>query len=173
VSELRRNLQINGTVYPLAVNQYGSGAPTASTIGKPGVLYLNTGNGNLYKCTAADTASGVYTWVAMVGAGGVFATTVNGGGAEEIFVMTLRIRKPNTGYVLSVGDKLITADNYLYEITAIPEGLTGEYTAKLIRNLNLSDEQIRTLDTLFQLVSYSGDATQALADFRTAFGIGG
>lgn len=173
MSELMRNIQLGGETFPLAVSQYGDSSPKSTTPGKPGVLYLNTFNGNLYKCTAADPASDSYTWVAMVGAGGVFATTVRGQGAEEISAMTLRISKPNTGYVLSVGDKLITADNYLYEVTALPEGLNGEYRAKLIRNLSLTDDQIAALDALFQLASYGSDSSQALADFRSAFGIGG
>lgn len=138
MSELRRNLQINGETFNLAVSQYGDSSPTSSTPGKPGVLYLNTFNGNLYKCTAADPANNTYTWVAMVGAGGLFATTVNGEGAEEISVMALRISKPNAGYVLSIGDKLITKDNYLYEITALPVDLSSGYTAKLIRSLGNS-----------------------------------
>lgn len=172
MSELMRNIQINGKSFPLAVSQYGASSPSASTPGQPGVLYLNTSNGNLYKCIAADSAAGSYTWVAMVGAGGLFATTVKGKGAAEISPIPLRINKPNAGYVLSVGDKLITADNYLYEITALPVDLSSGYTAKLIRNLNLSDAQIAALDGLFQIASYSQDASEALAAFRTAFGIG-
>ena len=135
MSELRRNLQINGEVFQLAVSQYGDGAPQATTPGKPGVLYLNTFNGNLYKCTAADPDNDVYTWVPMVGAGSLFATSVKGAGAEEISVQTLKIHKPNVGYVLSIGDKLITPDNYLYEITALPADLTSGYTAKLVQQL--------------------------------------
>lgn len=124
--------------YQLAVSQYGEGPPSSTTPGKPGVLYLNTANGNLYKCTAADPANNSYIWVAMVGAGGLFAAGTKGEGAEEISVMTLRISKPNAGYVLSIGDKLITEDNYLYEITALPEDAFAGYTAKLIRNLSNS-----------------------------------
>lgn len=175
MSELIRNIQLNGKTFPLAVSQYGESAPSSTTPGSPGVLYLNTRNGNLYKCIAADPLSGSYTWEAMVGAGGIFATAVEGKGAEEISVMTLRISKPNAGYVLSVGDKLITGDNYLYEITALPQSPTGGYAAKLLRNLGgsgLSTDQVNALNGLFQIASYSQDATEALAAFRTAFGIG-
>lgn len=38
----------------------GKGAPTASTEGAVGLLYMDTDNGSLYKCTAA--LNGVYTW---------------------------------------------------------------------------------------------------------------
>ncbi len=173
MSELIRNLEFNGETFNLAVSQYGDGIPTSDTPGQPGVIYLNTKNGNLYKCTAADPATGTYTWSAMVGAGGIFSTTVKGQGAEEISALTLLIGKPNAGYVLSVGDKLITPDNYLYEVTALPEGIGDGYIAKLIRNLNLSDEQIAALDGLFQIASYSQDSAEALTAFRSAFGIGG
>lgn len=44
----------------------GSGAPTTTTEGAVGCLYMDTDTGNLYKCTAV--ADGVYTWVE---AGGV------------------------------------------------------------------------------------------------------
>lgn len=39
----------------------GSGAPTTTTEGAVGCLYMDTGTGDLYKCTAA--VDGVYTWV--------------------------------------------------------------------------------------------------------------
>lgn len=39
----------------------GSGAPTETTEGVVGCLYMDTDTGNLYKCIAAG--SGVYTWV--------------------------------------------------------------------------------------------------------------
>ena len=47
----------------------GTGAPTASTIAAVGDLYMDTNNGELYKCTAV--AEGVYTWVPVgTGSGG-------------------------------------------------------------------------------------------------------
>lgn len=63
-NELRRKLTINGEDYHLAVSQHGSGPPTASTLGKPGVLYLDTEANpeRLYICTAANVEAGVYTW---------------------------------------------------------------------------------------------------------------
>lgn len=46
----------------------GSGAPTTSTEGAVGCLYMDTDTGALYKCTAA--ADGVYTWTSVEGSGG-------------------------------------------------------------------------------------------------------
>lgn len=40
------------------------GTPTEKTEGAPGVLYMDTDTGDLYKCTGA--ADGVYTWKALV-----------------------------------------------------------------------------------------------------------
>ena len=37
-----------------------SGAPTEATEGAVGLLYMNTDNGAMYKCVAAE--DGVYTW---------------------------------------------------------------------------------------------------------------
>lgn len=55
-----RRLIINGTEYPLAVGQKGSGAPGASTAGAEGITYLDTDTGILYLCTGAG--DGVFTW---------------------------------------------------------------------------------------------------------------
>ncbi len=57
---LYRRLIINGTEYVLAVSQSGSGAPAETTVGAVGVLYMDTDDGSLYKCTGA--ADGKYTW---------------------------------------------------------------------------------------------------------------
>lgn len=63
-NELRRKLTINGEDYFLAVGQYGSGPPSSGTLGKAGVLYLDTEASpeRLYICTAADPNAGTYTW---------------------------------------------------------------------------------------------------------------
>lgn len=37
-----------------------SGAPTENTVGAVGLLYMNTDNGDMYKCISV--ANGVYTW---------------------------------------------------------------------------------------------------------------
>ena len=50
---LIKRLIINGTQYPLAVNQSGKGIPNEQTEGSIGGLYMDTETGTLYKCTAA------------------------------------------------------------------------------------------------------------------------
>lgn len=61
----------------------GSGAPSATTAGAVGSLYMNTENGDVYKCTAA--ADGVYTWVAFEGSGsGSGGNVAQGLTAEQI-----------------------------------------------------------------------------------------
>lgn len=62
-----KNLNINGTEFKIAVNIAGAGVPTTATEGAVGMLYMNTNNGDLYKCTAAS--GGRYTWVEALGAG--------------------------------------------------------------------------------------------------------
>ena len=42
----------------------GSGAPTESTVGAVGLLYMDTNTGDMYKCTAVG--NGVYVWKALV-----------------------------------------------------------------------------------------------------------
>ena len=48
----------------------GSGAPTTSTVGAVGCLYMDTQTGEVYKCTAEN--DGAYTWVAFAGGAGAF-----------------------------------------------------------------------------------------------------
>ena len=62
MGELRRNIQINGEIFHLAVNQYGSGEPAGTTPGKPGVLYMDSETGELYKCRTADAEKNRYVW---------------------------------------------------------------------------------------------------------------
>lgn len=49
--------QINSNIHPLK----GTGAPTTSTVGVIGQEYINTSNGDVYRCTAIQDGS--YTWV--------------------------------------------------------------------------------------------------------------
>lgn len=61
-----KNLNINGTDYPIAVNIAGAGAPTASTAAEVGMFYMDTDTGDVYKCTAVSGST--YTWdVLLVG----------------------------------------------------------------------------------------------------------
>lgn len=83
---LYRRLIINGTEYMLAVSQSGSGAPKETTEGAAGVLYMDTDDGSLYKCTGE--ADGKYTWEPMETGNGP-GQNGNGGGltAEEKSLM--------------------------------------------------------------------------------------
>lgn len=47
----------------------GEGTPTMKTEGAPGVLYMDTDTGALYKCRAADYVNGVFTWEAVEAGG--------------------------------------------------------------------------------------------------------
>lgn len=60
-----------------------SGAPSASTVGIVGLFYMDSDNGDVYKCVAV--ADGVYTWVKVGGVptvtsadNGKFLRVVNG-----------------------------------------------------------------------------------------------
>lgn len=59
-----RELDINGTVFLIAVNITGKGAPSTSTEALVGMLYMDEDDGSMYKCTAAS--DGVYTWERML-----------------------------------------------------------------------------------------------------------
>lgn len=64
---LYKRLIINGQEMQLAVNQTGKGAPTASTPGSVGVLYMDTDTGDVYKCTGGE--DGAWLWEGL-GSGG-------------------------------------------------------------------------------------------------------
>ena len=160
MSELRRNLKINGETYYLAVNQYGSGVPTASTPGKPGVLYMDTDTKILYKCT--NVSDGATTWeIAFSGSGvnpvaktddlfqevgvdedgklwtrfisgSVYVANVNTQGASSITVPLSDISLTDSRLVVTLGDKLITSDGYLYEVNQLTIGSVQSYKANLI-----------------------------------------
>lgn len=54
----------------------GSGAPTTTTVGAVGLLYMNTNNGDVYKCTAVSGST--YTWAPMEN-----ASSDSGGNADQ------------------------------------------------------------------------------------------
>ena len=146
--ELRRKLQINGVTYYLAVNQYGPGAPTVETPGKPAVLYMDTDTGDLYKCTAADVKAGVYTWKPLLG---------------ELAQELEDLKK--TGYVRTVNG-IAPDENGNVKINTPESGGNADQSG-------LTAEQITALDNMFKICAYTADATNVYAAFLTAFGIGG
>lgn len=54
------------------------GAPTEKTQGAPGVLYMDTDTGDLYKCRAADAVNGVYTWEKIGGGNSEYKLPIGG-----------------------------------------------------------------------------------------------
>ena len=54
------------------------GAPTEKTLGAPGVLYMDTDTGDLYKCRAADAVNEVYTWEKIGGANSEYKLPIGG-----------------------------------------------------------------------------------------------
>ena len=153
MSELRRNLQINGTTYHLAVNQYGAGKPNGQTAGKPGVLYMDTETGKLYKCVKME--NGLATWAPAIPleprtvtsdmlqevgvdadgklwtrsvSGSLHAAAIRTDGAGQITVALSAISLLDSRQAIAFGDKLVSEDGYLYEIRGISLG-SGEETS--------------------------------------------
>lgn len=91
----------------------GSGAPNGETKGAVGCLYMNTDNGNLYKCTAS--VDGVCTW-ARVGAGG------SGGSVDLDTTLT---QAGMAADAKAVGDRFGDVETALDGIIAIQNELIG------------------------------------------------
>lgn len=111
----------NGKEIPCIVEK---GAPTHQTEGAIGVLYMDSGNGNLYKCVAADSPSKTYNWV-IIGAYDAEETRlaveayltqnpIDGAGltsAEKSLMLTLFKNIPYTGDVSAAYKSLETLWN--------------------------------------------------------------
>lgn len=52
----------------------GSGAPSTSTVGAVGLLYMDTNTGTIYKCTGAG--SGTYLWEALEGSVSILTVSI-------------------------------------------------------------------------------------------------
>lgn len=61
------NTAFNGVEYKEIPCITGEGVATTTTEGAVGCLYMNTENGELYKCVSAN--EGVYTWEKVADAG--------------------------------------------------------------------------------------------------------
>ena len=72
----------------------GKGEPTTATVGAVGCQYMNTDNGNLYKCTAV--VEGACTWV-KIGDGGT-------GGGEPGFSPIAKVEQTEDGATITVTD---------------------------------------------------------------------
>lgn len=79
----------------------GSGAPTSSTVGAVGLFYMDTDNGDVYKCTAVS--GGKYTWKLLN------SSSQNSGGnaenGEDGFSPIAKVEQTATGAVISITDK--------------------------------------------------------------------
>mgnify|MGYP003306526246 CR=1 FL=1 len=73
---LYKRLIINGKEYLLAVSQAGTGAPAATDPGSPGILYMDTDTGDLYKCTGG--ADGAWAWKKLSEGGSGYTLPVGG-----------------------------------------------------------------------------------------------
>ena len=116
----------------------GEGAPTTSTEGAVGCLYMNTTNGDVYKCTAVS--GGSYTWVALGNGDNITvdqsynpdSTNAQSGKAVAEAIETLFDYKQANNYVdpsaLTIGMVHFTGDvyttgsfaNYVYYENYIP-----------------------------------------------------
>lgn len=76
----------------------GSGAPLSSTVGAVGLFYMNTDNGDVYKCT--DVNDNKYTWEPMNS-----SSQSSGGNAEDGFSPIAKVEQTDTGAVVSITDK--------------------------------------------------------------------
>lgn len=75
----------------------GSGAPSATTAGAVGSLYMDTNTGDVYKCTA--NAAGVFTWEKIGAAGAA------GADGKDGVSPVAKVTQTDGGAVISITDK--------------------------------------------------------------------
>lgn len=61
----------------------GSGAPTTATVGAVGLFYMNTANGDMYKCT--EVSGNSYTWKSMSNGKGISYAQIDANGNLIIY----------------------------------------------------------------------------------------
>lgn len=165
---LYKRFIINEAEYPLAVNQSGSGAPGSSTPGTAGVMYMNTDDGSLYKCTGG--ADGAYTWEPLDtgenGTDGVSPTVEIHKSGRVTTIAITDVNGTQTATILdgedgsdgisSVPDRSITPEKTTF-ITA--EG-TGETESSMVPNFtNLANPESADWMTDTRFSSSSGSMT--------------
>lgn len=72
-------------------------------------------------------------------AGALLQVNTDSAGVAEFAVAAKFVKKPTSDYVVMIGDKLITNDNYLYVVNEVTEGklgLSGECVCTLINDFN-------------------------------------
>lgn len=98
----------------------GSGAPLTTTEGAVGLFYMDTANGEIYKCTAI-TSSGAYTWEKFASGGSGSGTGSDGG----YYTPAIRQTGDNTMLVSFAPSKVSMDDVQPVTIT-LPSGKDGE-----------------------------------------------
>lgn len=118
------------------------GAPTEKTLGAPGVLYMDTDTGDLYKCRAADAVNKVYNWEKI------------GGGSSDY---KLPIGGEQLGGVKNGGNVVINEDGTM---TAPGSGSSqnGDGLTSAEKSLILS---------LFKNAAYTADMSETIAQLET------
>ena len=125
----------------------GKGAPTEKTLGAPGVLYMDTDTGDLYKCRAADAVNKVYTWEKIGGGSSDYKLPIGGenlGGVKnggnvvinEDGTMTAPVSDSSQNATLTANGKallraLLTAAVYDSEILPDPSTTIEAFLAEL------------------------------------------
>lgn len=106
------------------------GAPTTSTLGAVGLLYMNKDNGDLYKCIS--DSDGIYVWteIANSSGGGLGINSVGINGSGELVIVYSDNTASNLGKV--VGDKGPTGKTaYQYAKDGGYTGTEAQFSAKL------------------------------------------
>lgn len=157
-----RNLTINGTQYKFAVNQSGAGAPTNSTPGIVGLLYMATDTGIMYKCVSADGDE--YKWEPLIDIPGLarqlaavytweqWDAAPNTGIREEladVMVLTLPRDEASTTYYAADAAELVDGEWKLID----PEeyDFDGNVTAVVGFRLNAVGRYIQTNQGFFHI----------------------
>ena len=134
------------------------GAPTEKTLGAPGVLYMDTDTGDLYKCRAADAVNEVYTWEKIGGANSEYKLPIGGeqlGGVKNGGNVTINadgtMTAPVSGSSQNVDLTGYAKEQWVQEgfqpkgdyLTAVPAGYaTEEFVKNKIAEAELGGEEV-------------------------------
>ena len=132
----------------------GKGAPTEATEGEVGCLYMNTNNGDLYKCVAANT----WELVSVAGGEGGSITVEHSFDSNSINPISGKglgtvIETVNTNNLLNQ-DTMTVGEYYAVSVGNIPQNKTsGMYGRGLIDVVGLSNITLylNTISTVYTL----------------------
>lgn len=154
---------INGVVYDLAVNQYGSGAPGAAFPGIPGMFYTDTDTGSVYVCLKSDSTFGRYVWGDII--------------PDNLPVKTLKLR-----HDIGFGYAQVTASKAAVNVRngvsdAVIRGVADPVNANDVANkqyvdsVGMSADAKSTLVSLVNELALGNSISQEMLDaFNTAWG---